>query len=120
LSHLFAAHLALAGVRDRSVAEARIILEQGIAFMAAENRTRKDLAAIRDAIKRFGAVGDDRAKLIDADQRFHNAVLESAHNPILLTFRELLTIYFFNSLLNIENISCEAVFHLAGQSSGNR
>ncbi|NUT03618.1 MAG: FadR family transcriptional regulator [Hamadaea sp.] len=65
------------------VIEGRIAIESEAAALAAERRTHQDLRAIRRALagRRGHANRDD---YVDADMRFHRAVIASAHNPILL------------------------------------
>lgn len=66
-----------------SVIEARIAIESEAAALAAERRTPQDLRAIRRALaQREGHSGLD--DYVDADMRFHRAVVAAAHNPILL------------------------------------
>lgn len=65
------------------VIEARIAIESESAALAAERRTPQDLRDIRRTIagrKNHGS----REDYVDADMRFHRAVVASAHNSLLL------------------------------------
>lgn len=66
-----------------SVIEARIGIETEAASLAAQRRTRTDLAALRNALeKRMTASGLEA--LVDADTAFHRAVIVAAHNEVLI------------------------------------
>ncbi|WP_456697581.1 FadR/GntR family transcriptional regulator [Aeromicrobium sp. P5_D10] len=66
-----------------SVIEARVAIETEAAALAAERRTPQDLRAIRRALaQREGH--RELADYVDADMRFHRAVVAAAHNLILL------------------------------------
>lgn len=64
--------------------EVRKILELEIAALAAERATKEDIEEIRKALNRMvdeincGEIGDA------ADEEFHFAILQAAHNPILI------------------------------------
>lgn len=67
-----------------SVIEARIAIEAEAATHAAERRTPQALRAIRKALsdrqERRGSTED----YVDADMRFHRAIVAAAENPVLL------------------------------------
>jgi DNA-binding FadR family transcriptional regulator len=70
------------------VYEVREALEVQAATLAARRRTDDDLARIREAYEaREALVADQVAEavaFVDADLAFHRAVVEAAHNPLLL------------------------------------
>lgn len=67
-----------------SVIEARIAIEAEAAALAAHRRTPADLRAIRRALAARSIEGQTVAEHVDADMRFHRAVLVAAHNDILV------------------------------------
>ena len=70
--------------------EARVVLELALAGLAAERRTRRDIAAMRTALKRrvkAGAAGDVAAYGA-ADFAFHLAVAKAARNAALYSMYE--------------------------------
>jgi GntR family transcriptional repressor for pyruvate dehydrogenase complex len=93
LGPLFGAHLALAGIPLRQVAEARAMLEESLARQAARNRRAGDLAEIRAALEEMESAegGEER---VAAERRFHGAILDAARNPVISAFREILSLYF--------------------------
>jgi DNA-binding FadR family transcriptional regulator len=82
----------LAGTTQESVQEVRRAIEVEAARLAAGRRTEADLAACEAALTARAAVRlastprDDEltAAWVDADVRFHQAVVAAAHNPLLL------------------------------------
>ncbi|MEL7976442.1 FCD domain-containing protein [Isoptericola sp. F-RaC21] len=66
-----------------AVIEARVAVETEAAGLAAERRTPADLRAIRRALAERGAEYVDVESHVDADLRFHRAVVAAAHNPLL-------------------------------------
>jgi len=71
------------------LARARAHLESGAAAGAATRRTARDLLKILDALEqletRTSARQDDRRQ----EEAFHLAILQAAHNTVLLTFGQL-------------------------------
>ncbi|TLF77404.1 FadR/GntR family transcriptional regulator [Nocardia cyriacigeorgica] len=67
-----------------AVIEARIAIEAEAAALAAHRRTPADLRAIRRALAARSIEGQTVAEHVDADMRFHRAVLVAAHNDILV------------------------------------
>jgi GntR family transcriptional repressor for pyruvate dehydrogenase complex len=93
LGPLFGAHLALAGIPLRQVAEARAMLEESLARQAARNRRAEDLAEMRAALDEMAdSLGS--AERVEAERRFHGAILDAARNPVISAFREILSLYF--------------------------
>lgn len=74
----------------RDLVEARRILEEDIAALAAERAAIQELARIKAAVADLRAHIDDSADALEADMRFHVAIAEAAHNQILLNAVQLL------------------------------
>jgi GntR family transcriptional repressor for pyruvate dehydrogenase complex len=94
LGPLLGAHLALADISLAEVAEARAAIEEALAGLAAERRTEGDLAAMRQAIRNEEEARGDLAACVAAERRFHGAIVDAAHNPVLSAFRDLVLSYF--------------------------
>jgi GntR family galactonate operon transcriptional repressor len=67
--------------------ETRRIVEPGAAFLAAERATPADKHHIRAAYDAMAANCRDVARATEADKRFHLAILDATHNPVLRGFR---------------------------------
>ena len=67
------------------LAELRLILEPGIAAMAAERVKDEDLAAMREAVAVMERSQKDPEAYIEADLDFHLALAEAAANPLILS-----------------------------------
>lgn len=67
------------------LAELRLILEPGIAALAAERVKEDDLAAMRDAVAVMERSQKDPQSYIEADLDFHLALAEAAGNPLILS-----------------------------------
>ncbi len=66
-----------------SMLELRQVLEETSASLAAVRATPEDLREIADALHGMQQQGKDLTFTIDADLRFHRAVMRAAHNPYL-------------------------------------
>ncbi|WP_462183043.1 D-galactonate utilization transcriptional regulator DgoR [Klebsiella variicola] len=66
-----------------AMSEVRNLVEPAIARWAAERATSSDLAQIESALNDMVSNNQDRAAFNEADIRYHEAVLESVHNPVL-------------------------------------
>lgn len=84
-----AAELGLEEVRRRL--EVRLLLEPGVARLAAARRTDKDLAALHDAIAREEEAAT-RSAAHDASRGFHLALVRAARNPEFVAVFESLWI----------------------------
>jgi DNA-binding GntR family transcriptional regulator len=84
-----AAELGLDGVRRRL--EVRLLLEPGVARLAADRRTDDDLAAMHDTIAR-AEDADTRVAAHDASRDFHVAVARATGNSELVAVFESLWI----------------------------
>jgi GntR family transcriptional repressor for pyruvate dehydrogenase complex len=67
------------------LAELRLILEPGIAAMAAERIKDEDLTAMRDAVAVMERSQKDPDAYIEADLDFHLALAEAVANPLILS-----------------------------------
>jgi len=68
----------------RRLAEVRGIIEPAGASLAAQRRTRGDLAELSAALRAMTDAGADADAAIEADLRFHRALLVAAHNELML------------------------------------
>jgi GntR family transcriptional regulator, transcriptional repressor for pyruvate dehydrogenase complex len=67
------------------LAELRLILEPGIAAMAAERAKDDDLTAMREAVAVMDRSQKDPEAYIEADLDFHLALAEAVANPLILS-----------------------------------
>lgn len=93
------------------VQEARIILEGGSAWYAAQRATKEDIEKIRycyDQITYFQALGDDD-QASRADAEFHLSIAEASHNLVLIQMmRGLFDLLQFNVVLGRRKVYTEA------------
>jgi GntR family transcriptional repressor for pyruvate dehydrogenase complex len=75
------------GQQDGSthLAELRLILEPGIAALAAARVEEEDLVAMREAVAVMERSQKDPQAFIEADLDFHLALAEAAANPLILS-----------------------------------
>ena len=66
-----------------AMSEVRNLVEPAIARWAAERATSSDLAQIEAALNDMIANNQQRDAFNEADIRYHEAVLQSVHNPVL-------------------------------------
>lgn len=69
---------------NRDILEVRKIIEVGAAELAAERRTEDELHRIEEALKQMKEDMDKGLSGEETDYRFHKAVAESAHNPLII------------------------------------
>ena len=69
-----------------SLQEIRRILEPGAAVLAAARRTADQLAALEAALADMQAAAADSEAMVEADVRFHLALLAAANNELLVPF----------------------------------
>ena len=74
----------------RQLIEARLILEESIAALAAERATAEELKRIKAALDEMSAQIEDPSRSFEGDMRFHIAIGEAAHNPILSNADQLM------------------------------
>jgi GntR family transcriptional repressor for pyruvate dehydrogenase complex len=67
----------------RHLIEARLVLEESLAALAAERATAEELKKIKTALEEMRAQINHPTRSFDCDMRFHIAIGEAAHNPIL-------------------------------------
>ena len=63
--------------------DARIVLEAGLARLAADRHTADDIAALEVTVAEHGAHTDDLDRATALDFRFHAQLAAAAHSPIL-------------------------------------
>ena len=102
MASLFGAHMALAEVTGDQIARARFVLEEGIARLAAVNRTENDLKIMTQILEAWDSAGKG-AEVFRLEQEFHSALVDAAHNPVLSGFRNILTLYFNRTVLSEKN-----------------
>lgn len=73
-----------------AIVELRKGIEAEAAALAAQRRTRKDLAAIEKALAHIGAITKARGDSAKADMQFHRAIAEAAHNPYYIAVLDYL------------------------------
>lgn len=78
--------LVIGGGKIREIIEARIVLEEAIAGLAAERATEKDIAEIRYYQAKLKADKKGGGKSVKADLSFHTALAEASHNTVLTRF----------------------------------
>lgn len=93
------------------VQEARMVLEGGTAWYAAQRATAEDLQNIRacyEQIAHFQILGDDDQAAI-ADAKFHLAIAEASHNLVLIQMmRGLFDLLQYNVVLGRRKVYSEA------------
>ena len=67
------------------LADLRLILEPGIAALAAERMEEEHLTAMREAVAVMDCAYEDPDAYIEADLDFHLALAEAAANPLILS-----------------------------------
>jgi GntR family transcriptional repressor for pyruvate dehydrogenase complex len=67
------------------LAELRLILEPGIAALAAVRAKEEDLTALRETVAVMDRAQDDPEAYIEADLDFHLALAETVANPLILS-----------------------------------
>jgi GntR family transcriptional regulator, transcriptional repressor for pyruvate dehydrogenase complex len=67
------------------LAELRLILEPGIAALAAQRAEEEHLSALREAVDLMDRSQKDPAAYIEADLDFHLALAEAVANPLILS-----------------------------------
>jgi GntR family transcriptional regulator, transcriptional repressor for pyruvate dehydrogenase complex len=67
------------------LAELRLILEPGIAALAAVRATEEDIATMREAVEVMERSQKDPEAYIEADLDFHLALAEAVANPLILS-----------------------------------
>ncbi|HZQ80874.1 MAG TPA: FadR/GntR family transcriptional regulator [Gaiellaceae bacterium] len=73
------------------ILEARSLFEPGVAALAAERRTRSDLAKMRAAIDEMAELIARGADSWEPDWGFHRAIVVACQNPMMVAVCDLLT-----------------------------
>ncbi len=73
------------GQQEAHLAELRLILEPGIAALAADRVKDEDVAAMREAVEVMERSQKDPEAYIEADLDFHLALAEAVANPLILS-----------------------------------
>ena len=72
------------------VMQARLIIEEGLAGLAAENGTNAQIDAINKAVQAMGDCIARNESVLDADMAFHMTVSDAAGNPLLSNSLQML------------------------------
>lgn len=94
------------------LAELRLILEPGIAALAAVRAKEDDLVALREAVAVMDRAQDDPEAYIEADLDFHLALAETVANPLILSLIDSIV-----GLLREQRIK---IFNVEGGRSAGR
>jgi GntR family galactonate operon transcriptional repressor len=92
-----------------SMLELRQVLEETSASLAAVRATKEDLSEIEDALQGMAEDGGDLKHAVEADLRFHRAVMRAAHNsylelvldPVMSVFLQQIKLTNFNTGLEM-------------------
>jgi GntR family transcriptional regulator, transcriptional repressor for pyruvate dehydrogenase complex len=95
-------HLDGIGYDFEDLVTARACLESGAAAEAAKKRTARDLLVILDALERLEAAADSPQGDVAEEEAFHLAVMQATHNPVIITFSQLVQIQFQNKTLSTD------------------
>jgi len=72
----------LDGITFEELMDARLIVEPELTARAAERATPENIAGLRECLSRMQASGDDHARLIREDLRFHRLIFQMADNRV--------------------------------------
>jgi GntR family transcriptional repressor for pyruvate dehydrogenase complex len=81
----------LHGHKPSQMFEARLVVEQGLAGLAAERATDQHLATLAEEVAEMYATLDDPQEYLVHDVRFHRTLAAAAANPILTALMETIT-----------------------------
>lgn len=87
-------HLDATGYQLKDLVSSRAWLESGAAAEAAQNRTARDLLKILDNLEQLEALIEADRSDWPEDEAFHLAIMEAAHNSVLVTFGQLVRLNF--------------------------
>jgi GntR family transcriptional repressor for pyruvate dehydrogenase complex len=85
----------LHGFTSGEMFEARLVLEVGVAALAAEHATAEHLAAIAEEVTEMFAALDDPQAFLVHDVRFHRAVAAACGNRVLAALVEMVAAQFY-------------------------
>lgn len=63
--------------------EARVVLEEAVAGVAAIKATNEEIAELNDIVKQINGVKKNRKKTVPLDVLFHQTIAKSSHNSVL-------------------------------------
>src|ERR1700682_3169788 len=89
-----------------NLVQVREILETEIAALAAARATDKEIAAMREAVKRMDESLHDADAFIAADNRFHEALAQATQNALIIIL--------INSIVNLLSEQRKQVFDVEG------
>jgi GntR family transcriptional repressor for pyruvate dehydrogenase complex len=75
--------------------EARLVLEVGVAGLAAQNAEGEPLAAMAEEVTEMFASADEPAAFLRHDVRFHRAVAAGCGNRVLAALMEMVAAQFY-------------------------
>jgi GntR family transcriptional regulator, transcriptional repressor for pyruvate dehydrogenase complex len=87
-------HLDDTGYKFEDLVTARACLESSAAAEAAEKRSARDLLTILDALEQLEKVADATTDDVAEDEAFHLAIMRATHNPVIVTFGQLIRLQF--------------------------
>ncbi len=93
----------LHGFTQNEMFEARLVLEVGVAGLAAEHTSAEQLATMAEEVTEMFAALDDPAAFLLHDVRFHRAVAAGCGNRVLAALMEMVSAQFYE--LRKETIS---------------
>jgi GntR family transcriptional repressor for pyruvate dehydrogenase complex len=64
----------------RELTELRLLIEPGLARLAAERATLEDIALLRQSIRDLESSGNDTLKIVSSDLLFHRAIFQASKN----------------------------------------
>jgi GntR family transcriptional regulator, transcriptional repressor for pyruvate dehydrogenase complex len=74
----------------RDIMEARTLIEENLAGMAAERGSEEEIAAIEQSVQLMRQCIERRDSILEADLMFHLAIASAAHNEVLRNAVQLL------------------------------
>jgi len=87
-------HLQNLGCGREHLVEARAAMESEAAGQAATKRTARELLVLLDAIEQMEGLTRSGKSDEAVDERFHLAILQATHNPVMLIFGQLISAQF--------------------------
>ena len=107
LQRPFRWHLEANGYEVDHLIRARACIEGSAAWEAASHRKARDLLVLLDALECLDAKADSGELDLDEEEHFHKAVLQATHNPVMLTFDNLIVTQIWNipEIADIDRVS---------------
>ena len=102
--------LILQSSRVHDLVDLRVMFEPAYTIMAMERATPGDIGKIRRTIERFERAVGEGVTSAEDDLAFHQAVLESTHNPFVVTIgRTILRLFDVSISKALETVSATAL-----------